>query len=98
MGRRGVVSQLLDLLESTKSSRVQARICLSLGHLDAAGSVAPLLEILQDTKRRTLVREFAAVALGIMGDRREADALFALDCYFNFLATTLATNEITRLY
>ena len=98
MGRRGVVKQLLDLLESTKSSRVQARICLSLGHLDAAGSVAPLLEILQDTKRRTLVREFAAVALGIMGDRREADPLFALDCYFNFLATTLATNEITRLY
>jgi len=98
MGRRGVVSQLLDLLRTTKSSRVQGRICLSLGHLDAAGSVAPLLEILQDTKRRTLVREFAAVALGIMGDRREADPLFALDCYFNFLATTLATNEITRLY
>ena len=33
-----------------------------------------------------------------MGDRREQDPLFAIDAYFNFYATTLATNELVRLY
>ena len=44
------------------------------------------------------MREFAAVALGILGDRREEDPLFALDAHFNFYSTTPASNELMRLY
>ena len=54
--------------------------------------------MLKDASLRPSVREFAAAALGILGDRRERDELFAVDAHFNFLATTFATSELVRLY
>ena len=33
-----------------------------------------------------------------MGDRRDVDPLFSVDAFFNFYATTSATNELVRLY
>ena len=98
MGRRGVSAKLVAMLARTKSTRLQGRIILALGHLDSKTSIAPLLEMLKNSHERTLVREFAAVALGIMGDRRDTDLLFSLDAYFNFYATTISTNELVRLY
>jgi hypothetical protein len=44
------------------------------------------------------VREFAAVALGLLGDAREQDVLFDIDADFNYLATTDTTYELLRLY
>ena len=40
----------------------------------------------------------AAVALGLLGDPRDEDPLFALDADFNYLATTHTTHELIRLY
>ena len=71
---------------------------LALAHLDHSAAVEPLLEVLRDQRAPTLVREFAAVALGLMGDRRTRDPLFAVDAWFNYFATTRATNEFIRLY
>ena len=98
MGRRGIASKLVAMLSRAKSTRLQGRIILALGHLDSTTAIDPLLKILKNARERPLVREFAAVALGIMGDRRDTDLLFSLDAYFNFYATTVSTNELVRLY
>jgi HEAT repeat protein len=97
-GRRDVALKLVDLLRQSSSSLVQARIILALGHLDHGGTIEPLHEILKDERERTIVREFASVALAFMGDRRDEDVLFDLDAYFNLYATTSATHELMRLY
>ncbi len=39
MGRRGVSVELIKLLKRTKSTRLQGRIILALGHLDSATAV-----------------------------------------------------------
>jgi len=98
MGRRAAAGELARRLTETSSSVVQGRIIVALGHLGHGAAVDPLLEILNDEQQQTIVREFAAVALGLMGDAREADPLFAVDAWFNYLATTRATNEFIRLY
>ena len=98
LGRRGVAPRLVEQLKKTNSTMLQARILLALGRLDHDSAVEPLLQLLRDKSARRLVREFAAVALGLMGDRREVDPLFSVDAFFNFYATTVATHELVRLY
>jgi hypothetical protein len=97
-GRRDVALKLIDILRKTNSSIVHGRIIISLGHLDHGRTIDPLHTILKDKHERTIVREFAAVALAFLGDRREADLLFDLDAFFNLHATTTATHELMRLY
>jgi HEAT repeat protein len=97
-GRRDVALKLIDLLKKTPSSLVQGRIIIALGHLDHGRTIDPLHEILKDKRERTIVREFAAVALAFIGDRRDEDVLFGLDAFFNIHATTIATHELMRLY
>jgi hypothetical protein len=97
-GRRDVALKLVDLLRQTSSSVVQGQVILALGRLDHGGTIEPLHRILQDKNESTSVREFASVALALMGDRRDEDVLFDLDPYFNLYATTGATHELMRLY
>jgi HEAT repeat protein len=97
-GRRDIAPKLIDLLRRTTSSIVHGRIIIALGHLDHAATIEPLHEILKDKRERTIVREFAAVALAFIGDRRPEDLLFNLDAFFNLHATTTATHELMRLY
>jgi len=98
MGRRGVARKLATMVSETESALVQGRLILALGHIGHVEAVAPLLEALRDKSARTLVREFAAAALGLMGDRRPDDLLFSLEADFNYLATSATTNELIRLY
>ena len=85
-------------MKKTTSSVVHGRIIIALGHLDHGATIEPLHEILKDKRERTIVREFAAVALAFIGDRRQEDLLFNLDAFFNLHATTTATHELLRLY
>ena len=98
MGRRAFGIELARMIPKTKSVLLQGRLMLALAHLGHGAAVEPLLELLKNRNARTLTREFAAVALGILGDRRDEDLLFSLDAYFNYFATTPATNEWLRLY
>ncbi len=98
MGRRGAARRLATMVGETDSALVQGRLILALGHIGHVEAVAPLLETLRDKSARTLVREFAAAALGLMGDRRPDDLLFSLEADFNYLATSATTNELIRLY
>ena len=86
------------MLDKGGSDRMVERTILALGHLGSPGSVKPLIEIAGDKTRTGIVREFACVALGLLGDDREIDPLFDLDADFNYFATTVATNELIRLY
>jgi HEAT repeat protein len=98
LGQRTTAPILVGMLAGQRSSTHEGRIMLALGHLGHVAGVEPLLNVLQDDKKRTLVREFAAVALGLLGDPRQRDVLFDIDADFNYLATTDTTYELLRLY
>jgi HEAT repeat protein len=98
MGHRHVARDLAALLPRATSSHAQGRIMLALAHLQHRAAVDPLLDILRNPKHPTLGREFAAVALGLLGNRRDRDLLFWIDAHFNYYAGTRATHELVRLY
>jgi HEAT repeat protein len=98
LGRRDVAAALAASLRRTDSTAVQGRIILALGYLGNAAAVDPLLDTLRNEAEKDVVREFAATALGILGDRRERDLLFEIDAWFNYYATSIATHELIRLY
>jgi hypothetical protein len=98
LGRRSVAKELAEDLPRAGSAAAQARLMLALSYLAHTESVVPLLTALKDTGSPPTAREFAAVALGIIGDQRDDDPMFALDAWFNVHATTRATNELVRLY
>ncbi len=98
LGHRAIARDLADELPRVGSAYAQARLMLALSYLAHTETVAPLLKVLCDKSSRPTAREFAAVALGILGDPRDDDPLFALDAWFNVHATTRATNELLRLY
>ena len=98
LGRRSTAITLARKLNTTKSTMHQGRIMLALGHLGSSTAVDPLIEILADRHERTAVREFAAVALGLLGNARKEDLLFGIDADFNYFALTSATHELLRLY
>ncbi|MHC4491544.1 MAG: HEAT repeat domain-containing protein, partial [Planctomycetota bacterium] len=98
MGQRAVAKDLVALLPKAGSSQTQGRIILALSYLNHSAAVKPLLTVLNDRHQATLGREFAAVALGLLGDRRDEDLLFRLDAHFNFFSGTRASRELVRLY
>jgi HEAT repeat protein len=98
LGRRSVAKELAASLPRLGSAQAQARVMLALSYLAHTESVEPLLTALKDKNSPPTAREFAAVALGIIGDPRDEDPMFALDAWFNVHATTRATNELVRLY
>jgi len=98
LGHRAIARDLAAELPRVGSAQAQARLMLALSYLAHIETVEPLLNALRDKSVRPTAREFAAVALGILGDLRDDDPLFALDAWFNVHATTRATNELLRLY
>ena len=98
MGQRAVAKDLVALLPKAGSSQTQGRIILALSYLNHSDAVQPLLKVLNDPRQAPLGREFAAVALGLLGDRRDEDVLFKLDAHFNFFSGTRASRELVRLY
>lgn len=98
LGRRDVAARLAASLRRTDSTALQGRLILALGYLGNAASVEPLLDTLRNGAEKAVVREFAATALGILGDRRERDLLFEVDAWFNYYATSVATHELIRLF
>lgn len=73
MGDKTVVPILIQILRDAKSQAfiVESAIADSLGYVGDYRAVAPLLELLKDEKkeRTSIARTFAAVALGLIGDK-----------------------------
>jgi HEAT repeat protein len=97
-GHRSTAAELVELLSTTSSKRLQAAVTLALGNLGQSTAITPLLSILTSELHRVSTRETAAVALGLLGGRHERDPLFDLDAYFNYFATTAATHELLMIY
>ncbi|HEX5136871.1 MAG TPA: HEAT repeat domain-containing protein [Planctomycetota bacterium] len=98
LGQRGIAHDLAIRLPKAGSALAQSRVMLALIYLAHAESVEPLLAVLKDKGTPSTAREFAAVALGILGDLRDDDPMFELDAWFNLHATTRSSNEMIRLY
>jgi HEAT repeat protein len=98
LGQRAIARDLAIRLPRAGSAHAQSRLMLALIYLAHTESVEPLLLVLRDKGTPSTAREFAAVALGILGDPRDEDPLFELDAWFNLHATTRSTHEFIRLY
>jgi HEAT repeat protein len=98
LGRRDVAQELIKRLETTSSGILQGSLTMALGHIGQGSAVEPLLKTLRDTRQNRVVRDLAAVALGLLGDPREQDILFELDAYFNYFATTTLTYELLTIF
>ncbi len=98
LGQRAIAKDLAIRLPRAGSAHAQSRLMLALIYLAHTESVEPLLLVLRDKGTPSTAREFAAVALGILGDPRDEDPLFELDAWFNLHATTRSTHEFIRLY
>lgn len=70
------------------------RVALALGYLGARVDADPLLDVLTNPHASETRRANAAIALGLLGDPREPDPLFAVAEDFNYHATTLYTHEL----
>lgn len=98
VGRRSTAKELLARFKTADTGLLQGALTLALGHLGQSTAVDPLLAILRDKRQKRVIRDLAAVALGILGDPREKDVLFALDAYFNYFATSILTNELLQIF
>lgn len=98
LGHRTIARDLATRLPRAPSAHVQSRLMLALIYLAHTESVEPLLNVLRDKGTPSTAREFAAVALGMLGDPRDEDLLFELDAWFNLHATNATSNEFVRLY
>jgi HEAT repeat protein len=98
LGQRAIARDLAIRLPRAGSAHAQSRLMLALIYLAHTESVEPLLLVLRDKGTPSTAREFAAVALGILGDPRDEEPLFELDAWFNLHATTRSTHEFVRLY
>jgi len=65
------VPELLRLLRESRALYVQAAVSMALGFIGDSRSIPDLLDLLEDHGQTDLARGFAAVALGMIGDKEE---------------------------
>ena len=98
LGKRGLSKELVERLQKTSSGPMQGRLTLALAYLGQGDAVEPLLALLRDRTKKRVVRELAAVALGLIADPQEEDVLFELEAYYNYGATTVVTFELLAIF
>jgi HEAT repeat protein len=94
LGDRNSAVRVLALLDETKSSHLHSHMAAAIGLAGSPTATAPMLALLRNEGSTTLARADAAMALGLLGDPRDADTLFRFGAWFNVDATTVATHEI----
>jgi HEAT repeat protein len=70
---------------------------LALGFIGDRSAVAPLVKALE-SRTQEYTRAYAAMALGVLGDKREERALSIVQANTNYLATTEWLGELLSLY
>jgi len=98
LGQRSVAMSLVKLLEQSRSRQAQGLVTLALGHFANKSATDPLVALLDRRGARPQTREFAAVALGLMLDKRQHDVFFDLPGDMNFHGTTRATHRMLAIY
>ncbi|MDH3591841.1 MAG: hypothetical protein OER88_08185, partial [Planctomycetota bacterium] len=98
IGKRSAGGALVGLLKDARSAHSRGKVIVAMGHLGHPMSAQPLFLMLEDQRNSDMVRTHCIVALGLLGDPRETDALFDIDAGFNYLATTPATRTLIGFY
>ncbi len=91
LGDRASAVHVLGLLDHARSTHLHSHLATAVGLSGHAGAAAPLLELFKNEGAADSSRADAAMALGILGDLRERDALWRFGAWFNLDATTSAT-------
>ncbi len=94
LGDAGSAVQVLQLLEKTTSAHLHSHLAGAVGLAGNPAATGHLLKLLCNEGADTSARADAAMALGLLGDLRERDGLYAFNAWFNLQATTPVTREI----
>ena len=89
------MDSLIDMLREAQTISTQAALASALGFVGDGGSVAPLIDMLQDKSIPDTGRAFAAVALGIVADKETLpwNSKIAVDVNYRSSTTTLNTTD-----
>lgn len=93
LGDRASAVHVLGLLDHARSSHLHSHLATAVGLSGHPGAAEPLLALFKNEGAADASRADAAMALGILGDLRETDALWRFGAWFNLDATTSATRE-----
>lgn len=93
LGDRAAAVHVLDRMNQANSTHLHSHLAVAVALSGHAGATAPLLELFKNEGAADSWRGDAALALGILGDVRERDALWRFGSWFNMDATTATTRE-----
>jgi HEAT repeat protein len=96
LGDKDLVPKLVVMLKDAKGLATQASLSSALGFIGDRRSIEPLVQMLASDELTDPARGFAAVALGIVGDKEDLpwNAKIALDLNYRAASATL-TNQAT---
>ncbi len=75
MGDTSFADTLLEKLQSISDDDARGYICVALGMIGEPKAILPIQEILNDSSYRPQLLRQAAIALGLLGDRKVVDDL-----------------------
>lgn len=93
LGDKALVVKLIDMLEQSDSLATQAAISSALGFIGDQRSIDPLVTMLQNKDLTEAARGFAAVALGIVGDKEALPWNSKVSVDLNYAASTATLNQ-----
>jgi HEAT repeat protein len=93
LGDKGVVTDLVTMLEEANTLATQAAIASALGFIGDTRSVDPLIDMLNKSEVTDRARAFAAVALGIVADKEPLpwNSKISVDLNYRASTTTLTS-------
>ena len=98
LGDKEVVPKLVGLLQEARGLASQAAIASALGFIGDRRSIDPLVQMLQNDELTGAARGFAAVALGIIGDKEALPWNSKIGLDLNYRASTeTLTNQGTGI-
>jgi HEAT repeat protein len=98
MGDTEAVAVLVDVLKNSSTLTVTASAAKALGLIGDSRAVDPLQAVLADTKAGGLSRAFAAVALGILGEKTDLPWNAAISAHCNYAAMGPAVSEVLDIF
>ena len=93
LGDKRIVSSLTTMLADAKALSSQAAIAQALGFIGDANSIQPLVDMLKNKSLTGGARGFAAVALGIVGDKEELPWNTKISVNLNYRANTTTLTD-----
>ena len=88
LGDEGIGAWLVKQLRSRKYTIEKASVALALGNVGGVAEADQLIKVLQSTRQEDMVRGFAAIALGMMGEPTRLPWHYDLLSGINYIAQT----------